>query len=320
MPIECRRCCNSDANPAIFIDGEGICNVCETYKRNFSYYKIQKELETIKKLQGQKVLVGMSGGKDSTACAVILQEMGLNPIGFTLDIGYYPQHIFSRASYYANLLGFAHEIINIKDEISEANRRSYYLTADLFDGKIQTDWKELYKFNRSKYSVKCDETFPYVRSCQLCRKTVIPAYVNLAHKVGVDYVVLGANEWAGLAGNIISGIRKLWPDRNKAPVYIVHLPFLVRMKQYDTEKILKEMGWVQPDNESFVETNSNSCLFALACEAKAFAELGFHPDTTRLSREVTVGFLTKDEAAQALTNIRQFDKTPRQVLEEAKII
>lgn len=320
MPIECRRCCNSDLNPSIFIDAEGVCNICEIYKRKFSYYQIQKELETVKKLEGKRVLVGMSGGKDSTAVAVILKEMGLNPIGFTLDIGYYPPHVLERSAFYAAQLNIPHETIDIRPQITDINHRSYQLTADLYDDKIQADWKELYRFNRTKYSVKYNETFPYVRSCQLCRKTVIPAYVNLAHKVGVEYVILGVNEWCGLAGNIISGIRKLWPDRSKPPVFIVHLPFLIRMKKYDTEKILKEMGWVQPEEGSFVETNGNSCLFAAACEAKAFAELGFHPDTTRLSREVTVGFLKKDEAKQALTNTKKYNKTVRQVLEEAEII
>ena len=48
--------------------------------------------------------------------------------------------------------------------------------------------------------------------------------------------------------------------------------------------------------------------------------LGFHPDSTRLAREVTVGFITKKQALKALGKIHPYKDTPRQVLEKASIL
>ena len=48
--------------------------------------------------------------------------------------------------------------------------------------------------------------------------------------------------------------------------------------------------------------------------------LGFHPDATRLAREVTVGFISKKQAKLALNKIHNYNKSVRQVLKEAGII
>ncbi len=48
--------------------------------------------------------------------------------------------------------------------------------------------------------------------------------------------------------------------------------------------------------------------------------LEFHPDSTRLAREVTVGFISKKQALKALGKIHPYKFTPRQVLKKAKII
>ena len=48
--------------------------------------------------------------------------------------------------------------------------------------------------------------------------------------------------------------------------------------------------------------------------------LGFHPDTTRLAREVTVGFLTKAQARKALAKTHRATEGLRRTLVEAGII
>lgn len=119
---------------------------------------------------------------------------------------------------------------------------------------------------------------------------------------------------------VFSAIRKLQPFKNKPPVYIVHLPFLLQRKIEDTERILRKLGWKIPRGERLIESNSNSCLFAKAAENKARRMLGFHPDATRLAREVTVGFISKKQAKLALNKIHNYNKSVRQVLKEAGII
>jgi len=47
---------------------------------------------------------------------------------------------------------------------------------------------------------------------------------------------------------------------------------------------------------------------------------GFHPDTTRLAREVAVGFITKEQANKALEKKHNFPPSVRGVLKKAKIL
>ena len=142
----------------------------------------------------------------------------------------------------------------------------------------------------------------------------------------MSIVALGINEWAGLSQDgeskkfVFSAIRKLQPYKNKPPVYVVHPPFLLQRKIADTRKILEELGWKIPRGEALIESNANSCLFARAAENKARRMLGFHPDTTRLAREVAVGFITKEQAKRALAKTHNFPLSVRAVLKKAKIL
>ena len=61
-------------------------------------------------------------------------------------------------------------------------------------------------------------------------------------------------------------------------------------------------------------------LLARAAEGKARRMLGFHPDSTRLAREVTVGFISKKQAQQALAKINHYKHSVRQILQKAKIL
>ena len=80
------------------------------------------------------------------------------------------------------------------------------------------------------------------------------------------------------------------------------------------------MGWKIPKGESLIESNSNSCLFARAAENKARRLLGFHPDTTRLAREVTVGFMSKEQARKALAKVHNSEDSVQDILKKAKVV
>lgn len=77
------------------------------------------------------------------------------------------------------------------------------------------------------------------------------------------------------------------------------------------------MGWNYYHN---VQSNAASCLLASAAEKPLYDNLGFHPDSTRLAREVTVGFLTKKEAKKALKTAKKVDYSIPQILKKAKLI
>jgi energy-coupling factor transporter ATP-binding protein EcfA2 len=330
----CRRCVNSSLNPAIHFDQTGLCSVCQFFDRHYHPEQLSKELEFLLTLRDSSrsfdALVGLSGGKDSSAATLALQELGFSPRAFTIDSGYYPEHILTRSRAIAEDLGLAHVWIELRPFITRASLESYRLTADLYDlpesPTTSLLFRQLYTENRLQYSVRDDVPMPYVRTCQLCRKSVIRAYYGTAIQQGVRLVVLGMNEWTGLCATALdraqtlSALRKLQPSPTSPPVFVVHLPFLLRIVLADTEKRLNSIGWTRPEGEDLVETGRNSCLLARAAEDKVTRLLGFNPDSTRLSREVTVGFLSRDHALRALSKTAASARTVRVVLERAGIL
>jgi hypothetical protein len=335
LPQECMRCVNSSMNPSCTIGKSGLCDVCERYERDFDKKHLKKELRFVLSLRKSgkgeyDALVGISGGKDSTATLYEMQRMGFAPLAFSLDAGYYPKHIFSRARRVAKQLSVTYERIDARKYMRSADRLSFRKTAALYAEKesevLREKFRKWYVEDRRHYSVKCSHAIPFVRTCQLCRRMIVRAYYGEAVRHGVRLVVLGINEWAGLSQDttskkiVFSAIRKLQPFKNRPAVYVVHLPFLLQHNVHDTKKILKKIGWTIPRGESLIESNSNSCLFARAAENKARRMLGFHPDTTRLAREVTVGFITKKQAHTALNKTHHSPHSVETVLRRAKII
>ncbi|MFA6364854.1 MAG: 7-cyano-7-deazaguanine synthase [Candidatus Paceibacterota bacterium] len=332
---ECAHCVNTSTNLSSTIGSTGLCETCERYEENFSKKPLIKELAFLKSLirsgRGKyDVMVGISGGKDSTATLYQIKKMGFTPLSFTFDTGYYPHHIFSRSSQVAKELGVDHQRIDIRKYARTVDRKCFEKTAALYNESDSQELKEKFRKwyieGRRHYSIKCAHSIPFVRTCQLCRRLVVRAYYGEAIRNEVSVVVLGINEWAGLSQDskskkfVFSAIRKLQPFKNKPPVYIVHLPFLLQRRINDTRKILEELGWKVPKGEFLIESNANSCLFARAAENKARRLLGFHPDATRLAREVTVGFITKEQAKKALTKVHNYPLSVHAILRKAKIL
>lgn len=330
---ECRFCVNSNRNPAIAIEENGLCAVCGRYRESFRKATLARELKFFKSFVGKgtgqyDIMVGISGGKDSSAMLRMLKKRGFQILAFSFDTGYYPESIFSRAKKVARTLGVDYIRIPIQKYIRPVDRKSYKMMADLYDeppsAKLKDKFRKLYSEGRKHYSAKCPHAFPFVRTCQLCRRLVIRAYYGEATKRGIQMVVLGLNEWAQLSlhgsATNFSAIRKLKPYARKPAVFIVHSPFLFRRTAADTRKILRKMRWKLPPGEHLVESNANSCLLARAAEKKAAEMLGFHPDSTRLAREVTAGFITKEQAKKALGKLHSSPYSVRTVLKRAGIL
>jgi len=327
MLVECKKCINTNENPSITFNGKGLCNVCERYLTNFNKDQLNQELKFLRSFIANKkydAMVGISGGKDSTAVLYTVKEMGFTPLAFSFEIGYTTKDMFIRAREIARKIGVGYEVIDVRQHVGEKDRESFVKMAELYDEKegneLRDKFRNLYEEGRKHYSTKSDIAFPFVRPCQICRKIAIKSYYAEAQKRGIQVVIIGINEWTGLSGNSYSAIRKLQPLKSKPPVYIVHLPFLLQRKLADTKKILSKIGWQKPVSEKYVDTGSGTCYLARACEAKAARLLGFNMDSTRLAREVTIGFLTKKEAKSALSKIRRSEKSVKTVLKEAGLI
>lgn len=99
---ECVRCINTTMNPVVVVGPSGLCSVCEQYVKNFRRAMLRKELKFLLSLRGSgagayDAMVGISGGKDSTAALYEAKRLGFTPLAFSFDTGYYPKHITVRA-------------------------------------------------------------------------------------------------------------------------------------------------------------------------------------------------------------------------------
>lgn len=322
MPIqECKKCINTSQNPFIKFNKEGYCNICQAFFKNFDKKSLVKELGFFKSFIGSgkgkhDIMVGLSGGKDSSATLYRLKEMGFTPLAFTFDIGYFHPYIYRRARNVAKMCRVDYEIIPVKKYITKEILRGFRRMAELYRRDKKEEFIKDYVTGRSQYR-------GVIRPCWVCRKLIIHSRYFEALKHGVRAIAIGINEWTSLRESssqkkfVVSAIRKLKPFPDKPAVYIVHFPFLIQAKLKDTKKVLKKMGW---NYYRSVQSNAASCLLACAAEKPLYKNLGFHPDTTRLAREVTVGFLTKQEAKKALKKVGKCKYSIWQVLKRAKLI
>lgn len=327
---ECRICINNTKNPSIKINDDGICNICEHYNKYFKRSDIETEKEFIKTFITNKkydCMVGLSGGKDSSAMLYTVKELGFTPLAFSFKVGYneMTKSVKEKINNITKCLGVDYQVININNYISDIDKQCFKQMSELYDEELteksKEKFKEIYNEGRKYYSTKQQIVFPFVRPCQICRKIAIKAYYEEAVKRNIKVVFIGINEWASNKNNKYSAIRKLKPFENKPEVYIVHLPFLVGRKYEELPEILERIGWKREEGNHEVDTGGSACLLARACEKKANEIMGFHLDSARLAREITVGFIDKAKAKEAIKNgNRESEYTVKEVLKRGNII
>lgn len=327
---ECRICINNTKNPSIKINDDGICNICEHYNKYFKRSDIETEKEFIKTFITNKkydCMVGLSGGKDSSAMLYTVKELGFTPLAFSFKVGYneMAKSVKEKINNITKCLGIDYQVININNYISDIDKQCFKQMSELYDEELteksKEKFREVYNEGRKYYSTKQQIVFPFVRPCQICRKIAIKAYYEEAVKRNIKVVFIGINEWASNKNNKYSAIRKLKPFENKPEVYIVHLPFLVGRKYEELPEILERIGWKREEGDHEVDTGGSACLLAKACEKKANEIMGFHLDSARLAREITVGFIDKAKAKEAIKNgNRESEYTVKEVLKRGNII
>lgn len=327
----CKKCINTTNNPSITIGDDGLCNVCRDYEKKFNEKKLDEELEFLKTLIEDNntfnSMVALSGGKDSSAMLYSVKEMGFKPLAFTFEIGYniLTDSLKEKIERVCKNIGVKHEYIDMHPYVSDIDKECFKLTSEMYDKPIdensKEEFKKIYYEGRKHYSTKDKTIMPFVRPCQICRKIAIKAYYGEAIKRNIRIVFVGINEWSGLSNNTYTAIRELKPFPNKPSVYIVHFPFLVHRKLEDLEQILTKIGWKREDGDNKVDTGGSACMLARIAELKSTEMLGFNVDESRLSREITAGFLDKKTALNAINNYkRQVNKTMYEVLKESELL
>ena len=114
--VLCRRCVLPEAPPDIWMDAQGICNICHNYDREQALAANEERqlletdfLKILDKYRGKKeydCLCMLSGGKDSTAALYYIKERyKLNPLVFTFNHGFVPQEHLESAQKTVEKLG-----------------------------------------------------------------------------------------------------------------------------------------------------------------------------------------------------------------------
>ena len=327
----CKRCINTTNNPSITIGDDGICNVCKDFEKNYDEKVLDKELEFLRKFirkeKTNNCMVALSGGKDSSAMLYSVKELGFNPLAFTFEIGYniLTDSLKDKINRVCRNIGVKHEYIDVHSYVTDVDRECFKLTAEMYDKPITNEtsekFKKIYYEGRKHYSTKDNTIMPFVRPCQICRKIAIRAYYGEAIKHNIRIVFVGINEWSGLSGNKYTAIRELKPFEDMPSVYIVHFPFLIHRKISDLDEILNKIGWSRENGDNKVDTGGSACMLARIAESKSTEMLGFNVDESRLSREITAGFLNKEDALNAISNYqRPVTKTMKKVLKESGLL
>lgn len=92
--IICRKCCMDLSSVEIVFNEKGICNFCHQAQKSLKdieaeKYKLPKIIEQIKKDSGSyDVLIGLSGGADSSSALHYAVQLGLKPLCFSVDTGW----------------------------------------------------------------------------------------------------------------------------------------------------------------------------------------------------------------------------------------
>jgi hypothetical protein len=111
----CQRCVLPESKPDIWLDGEGVCNICREFdqqKKDPGGQVKFLESDFIKILNQNKshgpydCLVMCSGGKDSTASLYYMKKRyKLNPLAFTFDHGFETEEALENIHHAVEILG-----------------------------------------------------------------------------------------------------------------------------------------------------------------------------------------------------------------------
>lgn len=171
----CSKCImDSNDDPGILLDEHGVCNYCKRHEQLSKIHIFEKEAGEIKlkalvdsirvenKNTEYDCILGVSGGVDSTFTAVLLKNMGLNPLVVHLDNGWNSELAVKNIENLVQRLGFDLYTHVIEWEEFKDIQLSF-LKASVVDIELVTDY------------------------------AIVACLYNLAAKKNIKYIISGHN-------------------------------------------------------------------------------------------------------------------------------
>jgi hypothetical protein len=300
--------------PAVFMNEDGICNLCVTYEMTKKFEANEKPLETdflkiLNKYKGKHkydCMVMCSGGKDSTSALYYMKKRyDLNPLAFTFDHGYETEEALEN-------INNAVKILNVDFLFF----RSSYMN-DMFSKILHSDSKAVVCHPCSIWYM--DLAF------DIAARYDIPLIVagwtkgqstneNVMSKCGCN---VHAIEFKAMAEATIEFLNKELDDMpkykdfprsmeevlkraNKKHKSLVVSPhwFLPFGPEVYVETIKKELNWKVP--KVSYPAGSTNCLLnfiSVHNSMKHFGYTHYHVEASKLIRE---GYMTREEAMKQL--------------------
>ena len=307
----CKKCVLIEHKPDIYLNDEGICNICVAYnvdKAHQAHPKILeseliKILDTFRGKAKYDCLLMASGGKDSIASLYyISKRYHLNPLVFTFDNGFEDRVALDNIQNATGILGvdwfYFHssymkemyaETINDKEDFSVCMLCSLWYMQLVYQAASQYNLKLIIGgWTSGQLNVEEKEMRALTQD--------IPGFIDLMRKKYGKYKIFPRN---------MKELNKMYKISKKVKILSPHwfLPFT--SEEY-VETIKAQLNW-RPVKLSYPKKSSN-CAVNFVNSYALTKSLGFTHFHVEMSKLIRCGKLSRDEALHSLeANMKDAD-------------
>ncbi len=313
--MRCIKCVLPEHKPDIWLNADGLCNICADFKRNKELQEsagilLESDLiRTLNRYRGRykyDCLVMCSGGKDSTASLYYAKSRyKLNPLAFTFDHGFETEDAIENIKNAVDILGV--EWLFFKSDFMKE------MFAEVIKKKSQAVICHLCSmwYMQLTYEIAANFNIPIIIAGWTKGQATVQTVLT---KCACD---IGAIEYQSMAGatldfldNTLKSMPKyrnfprrmeevisLAQKRHKTIVLSPHW-FLQKGPEEYVETITKELKWKYP-RLSYPKKTTNCYLNFISAYLSAHY-YGYTHYHVEMSKMIRLGMLTRQEALGAL--------------------
>lgn len=310
----CKKCVLPENKPDIWLDENGICNICAEHLKEKKQQESTKILETdlIKILNQKKgtgkydCLVMCSGGKDSTSALYYMKKRyHMSPLAFTFDHGFETEDALANIKNAVEILGVDHlllksdymkdmfaKMLQVKTKAVICHLCSIWYMQLTFDIAARFDIPLIIAGWTKGQSIKQ----PVMTKCA-CNISA-PEYITMAKatKEFIETHVKTDPKYKDFPANMEEVVTRA-QKRHKCLVLSPHWFLPVDQETY-IELIKKELKWKMP-GLSYPRNTTNCYLNFISAynSMKYFGYTHYHVEMSKMIRE---GLMTREQALHEL--------------------